>query len=370
MEDKKTLEIDRGGRALAEAIPALILTTAADGEIEFCNSRLLDYCGTDIEGLRRARWVEFIHPDDVRTGRDAWLQRIQRGTPFAAEYRIRRADGAYYWHLTNTAPLRGPDGGLRGWVAASINVDARHRAEEDALRIADELHRAILAKDEFLGLVSHELRTPITTIYGNAQVLRRNSGQLDVETLWHAFSDIEQEAIRLQQLVDNMFVLARIEAGSAIPTEPILLGRIADKVVAEHQLHNPGRAVVVNDNAGTEPVRGEPIYVKQIITNLLSNAQKYGLQDEPIYILLDRSGASGAVRVLDKGVPVPGDELAQMFDPFFRSPRSDSVIPGAGIGLAVCRRLVEAMGGEVWVQEREDGGLEAGFSLPLETEDV
>ena len=357
-------------RALAEAIPALILTTTADGEVEFCNSRLLDYCGTDIEGLQGAHWVDFIHPEDVRTGREGWLRRIDTGAAFSSEYRIRRADGAYLWHLTHTAPLRNARGDTYGWVAASIDVDARHRAEEDALRIAEELHRASAAKDEFLGMVSHELRTPITTIYGNAQVLRRTSGQLDIETLWHSFSDIEQEAMRLQQLIDNMFVLARVEAGAPMLTEPIMLGRIVEKVVREHQLRYPGRAVTVNDDAGMEPVCGEQLYVEQVIRNLLSNAHKYSLPQEPIFISLDRSKTSGAVRVLDRGVRMPEEEVARLLEAFYRSPRSAEVVAGAGIGLTVCKRLVEAMGGEIWVQSREDGGLEAGFSLPLETEGI
>jgi PAS domain S-box-containing protein len=354
-------------RSLAEAIPALVLTTSSDGDVEFCNSRLLDYCGTDILGLQQARWVDFIHPDDVSGGRETWLQRVAAVQPFSSEYRIRRADGAYRWHLTHTAPLKNSEGQSRGWVAASIDVDDRHRAEDDALKIAEELRRATAAKDEFLGLVSHEFRTPITTIYGNAQVLRRNAGHLDIETLWLSLGDIEQEALRLQQLIDNMFVLARIEVNGVVVTEPVLLSRIVDRVVRDHQVRWPAYTIVVNDDLGPEPVEGEELYIEHVLRNLLSNANKYGKPDTPILIFTEHDATRALVRVRSQGNAPPREELDQLFDAFYRAPTLAGRAAGAGIGLTVCKRLAEAMGGGVWVRPYDDG-LEVGFSLPLETE--
>jgi PAS domain S-box-containing protein len=335
--------------------------------VEFCNTRLLEYCGTDIAAFQGARWVDYIHPEDVRLGRDHWLHRISEARPFATEYRIRRADGRYRWHLTHTAPLHDARERIYGWVAVSIDVDDRHTAEDDVLKVAEELRRASAAKDEFLGLVSHELRTPITTIYGNAQVLRRTVGQLDVETLSLSLGDIEQETLRLQQLVDNMFVLARVDAGVPILTEPVLLSRIVERVVHEQLLRVPARPITVANQLGTDPVAGEELYIEQILRNLISNANKYGTPKQPIVVSIEPDGEHAVIRVRNRGGTPPSEEIPHMFEAFYRSPGLAGRVQGAGIGLTVCKRLTEAMGGDIWLRPHDDG-LEAGFSLPLETE--
>ena len=353
--------------ALAEATPALVLTTSADGEVEYCNRRLLDYCGTSIEDLRGARWVELIHPDDVSAGRDVWTEQVQTLRPFSSEYRIRRHDGAYRWHLTHTAPLRDANGDIQAWVGVSLDVHDRREAEEHALEIAAELERASAAKDQFLALVSHELRTPIATIYGNAQILRRLSGQLDEDTLAEAMTDIERESIRLQQLVDNMFIMARLEDAQAA-SEPILLSRLVMKSIGEHIARYPDRAIEFDDDAGGQPVCGSLAYVEQILRNLLNNAEKYSPPQETIVVAIHRGDDHAVIRVLDRGGGLEPDERERAFETFYRAPRLADHVPGAGIGLSVCRRLVEAQGGQIWIQPREGGGAEAAFTLPFEAE--
>jgi len=355
-------------RLLAESVPAMVISLSGKGEVQYCNRQLLEYCGRSVEELRGARWAELIHPDDVREGRDVFVRRLQALRPFSAEYRIRRADGAWRWHLARTAPLLDARGAVHTWVAVAVDVDDRHQAEEDALRMTEEIQRASAAKDEFLGLVSHELRTPITTIYGNARVLRRMRGTLDPSVEAASIADIEQEAIRLQQLVDNMFVLARMEAGEAIPTEPILLSRVVEKVVQHHLGRYPQRQIRVDETPGMEPAQGEPGYVEQVLRNLLSNAEKYSPASGTIVVSIGRHNGHAAVRVLDAGTGIADDELAHVFESFYRAPRVKDRAPGAGMGLAVCKRLVEAQGGEIWARPRAEGGTEVGFTLPFETE--
>ena len=166
-----------------------------------------------------------------------------------------------------------------------------------------------------------------------------------------------------------MFVLARIEAGAGFDTEPVLLGRLVARVLQAHRTRHPAREIDVDDRAGAVPVRGEPLYVEQTLRNLLSNAEKYSPQHKNVQVVIDRSDRHVAVRVLDRGIGIAADEIARVFDSFYRTPRASGFAPGAGIGLAVARRLVEAQGGEIWIQPREGGGTEAGFTLPLEAEE-
>ena len=111
-------------------------------------------------------------------------------------------------------------------------------------------------------------------------------------------------------------------------------------------------------------VDGEETYIEQVVRNLLTNAAKYSASPAPIAIRAEFSGNEVIVRVLDEGIGLPETDSARAFDLFYRSPNATRVAEGAGIGLFVCRQLIEAMGGRIWARPREGGGTEVGFGLP------
>ena len=116
------------------------------------------------------------------------------------------------------------------------------------------------------------------------------------------------------------------------------------------------------------PASAEPTYAEQVLRNLLSNAEKYSPSGAPVEIHAARDGGNIVIRVLDRGRGIDKSETDQVFTAFYRSPRTSELASGAGIGLAVCRRLIEAQGGRTWVSPREGGGMEAGFTLPVAEE--
>jgi signal transduction histidine kinase len=245
---------------------------------------------------------------------------------------------------------------------AGTSIENARLYRELELR-AQELARANAAKDEFLGLVSHELKTPITTIYGNAEVLERRGTTLPAEVQAGAILDIRVESERLHRIVDNLLVLARLERGQQLDVEPVLVRRVAQRIVADHKRRFPGRRVDLHASS-VAPALAVPEYIDQVLRNLLSNAEKYSPPDTSIDITFEIEGETFAVRVLDRGQGIPESELENVFTPFYRSPRT-SAAPGAGIGLAVCKRLIEAQSGTIWARPREGGGTEFGFALPV-----
>jgi PAS domain S-box-containing protein len=250
---------------------------------------------------------------------------------------------------------------------AGMAVDSARLYEQSQLT-AEELRRANQAKDEFLGLVSHELRTPITTIFGNAQVLRNRGEYLDDEARAASVADIEQESERLNRIIDNMLVLARVEAGREILAEPVQAHRVVRRFVDTHVQRHPYRRLEADVPSELPPVSAEPTYFEQVLRNLLSNAEKYSPPDRPIEVRVSFEAGQVAVRVLDRGAGIQGDETDLIFAPFYRSRRTSDEASGTGIGLAVCKRLVDAQGGRIWARRREHGGSEFGFSLPIDRE--
>ncbi|HXH22305.1 MAG TPA: PAS domain S-box protein [Dehalococcoidia bacterium] len=237
----------------------------------------------------------------------------------------------------------------------------------ESVRAQEELRVANEAKDEFLGLMSHELRTPITTLYGGAKILRSRSRWLDDEHKESLLSDIENEAEGLHRMIEDLLVLARTGAGEKVATEPILANRLVEKVVRAFNLHRLGRTVEVRAEPDLLPVMADTTYLEQVLRNLLSNADKYSPPGAPIEVEMKNDGEEVVISVLDRGSGIEPEEAELIFNRFYRAERTSRGVRGMGLGLTVCRKLIEAQGGRIWAKPREGGGSELAFALPAFT---
>ncbi|HET9456103.1 MAG TPA: ATP-binding protein [Candidatus Limnocylindrales bacterium] len=230
--------------------------------------------------------------------------------------------------------------------------------------------RAYELRDAFIGVVSHELRTPITTIYGLSKMLRQRGETLDPAVRTRAIEDVEAEADRLHRLVEDLLVLSRAERGAVeIEGEPLGLPRILRRVVEAERSRLANRRLRLEVAEDLPLAVGEETYVEQVVRNLVTNAAKYSESPAPIRIVAERAETEIVIRVLDEGIGIDADEIGRAFDLFFRSPSASRIASGAGIGLFVCRQLVEAMGGRIWVEPRPERGTEVGFTLPVNPDD-
>ena len=220
-------------------------------------------------------------------------------------------------------------------------------------------------REAFLGVLSHELRTPVTTIYGGAEVLSRNSGTLSDEQRRDVYEDIRAEADRLYRLVENLLVLSRVERqGLTVETEPVLLQRLAPRVANAESSRWPAAQWVIQMEQGLPPVAAEETYIEQILRNLLGNAAKYG-GDGPVTVAGVDKGDVVEITVSDNGPGFPEGEAEKLFELFFRSPSAVRRASGAGIGLFVSRQLVTAMGGRMRARNRPSRGAEFVFEIPV-----
>jgi signal transduction histidine kinase len=252
------------------------------------------------------------------------------------------------------------------WAANSelqIEIAQRERAEND-------LKKALAVKDDFLGMVSHEMRTPLTAVIGIASLLDAP----DVETAEgdraELMIELRASAQRLAATIENMLALARVEAGRKTEFADIYLRELVNEQVAQHLKRHAEREIRVRQDDGLPQVTASADLVRHILANLIENAEKYSPQEKPIDVELRREGNEVTTRVLDHGVGLSGDEAEHVFEPFYRSPRLARGSSGMGIGLSVCRRLVEEQNGRIWALPRQGGGSEFGFSLPMATASI
>ena len=241
-------------------------------------------------------------------------------------------------------------------LGGPVDVAERYRAAQRAQEL----------REAFSGVISHELRTPITTIYGMSQVLRQRHRTMKPAALRQMIEDIEGEADRLRRLAEDLLVLSRTESGRLqVTLDPLLMGHVIRRRITEEKSRWPEHQFEVDIPAGTGLVLGEEMYVEQVVQNLLSNAAKYSPPGSTVRVVVEQEGAEIRVRVLDEGIGLADESTDRLFELFYRSPDATRQASGAGIGLFVCRQLIESMGGRIWARRRDGRGSEFGFALPV-----
>ena len=220
-------------------------------------------------------------------------------------------------------------------------------------------------RERFVGVLSHELRTPVTSIYGGSQLLLTRGERLDKETREDLLRTIADESERLQRIIENLVVLARIERGAELTgPRPVLLDRVLADLVARERLMWVKGTVRLSVTPPLPMVAADDDHVGQIVRNLVSNAAKYAGDGATVDVTASHEGDAVVVRVLDDGPGIDPAEAERLFTLYYRSTEHAS-LAGAGMGLFVCQQLVQAMGGRIWARRRPEGGSEFGFSLPI-----
>lgn len=274
-----------------------------------------------------------------------------------ADVLVRRPDGSRVAVLVSSAPFRDPEGRVSGAVAVFQDISKVKEAEQ--------------LKDEFISLVSHELRTPLTSIKGAARTLLRHYSSLGEETSLELLRDIDEESDRLYRLVENLLDFSRSEAGVLkLATEPVHLGRLAAGVLAEMKARVSGRDLLFSFPPDLPHAEADPVRVEQVLRNLLDNAMKYSHEGEPIDVSARVARGMIQVSVRDRGIGIPAEDRERVFQRFQRGKHTSGISgQGAGLGLAICRRLIEAHGGRIWVESASGKGSTFCFTLPIVEEE-
>ena len=236
----------------------------------------------------------------------------------------------------------------------------REATEAEILRRTDELKTALL------NAVSHDLRTPLASIITSAGSLRHRDVRWSEEDRQQFAETIEEEALRLNQIVGNLLDLSRLEGGSLRPDKgwydlrglvDDVLGRLAP-LTTKHRL-------VVKLPESLPPILLDAVEIDQVLSNLIENATKYTPAGSTILISAQPVAGEMQIEVADSGPGIPPSAIPRLFDPFYRVDTHGPRPKGTGLGLAVAKGLVEAHGGRIWAENRPGGGARFVFTLPL-----
>ncbi len=334
-------------RSLLESAPDAFVIIDPEGTIALVNAQteaLFSYPREEMLGNP----VEMLLPERLRGAhvgnRDSYLAE-PRVRPMGAGLDLfgRRKDGSEFPVDISLAPLDTEEGLL---LAAAIR-DVTERKRLEAVR------------DEFIHNAAHELRTPLAALSGLGQTLALHMHQMEEGDVQEALEALKRQGERASVLVSNLLDLSQLEGGRTdIKRHPVAVAETVARAL-ETSPPTEGRSVDVEVDDGLR-VKADPSRLEQVISNLLTNAYRYG----GFRVKVEASAAAGHVilSVSDDGGGVPAELIPNMFEPFTRG-KTAGAVGGSGIGLAVSRRIVEALGGSIWYETASPHGARINVQL-------
>jgi two-component system sensor histidine kinase KdpD len=249
------------------------------------------------------------------------------------------------------------------FLEQAITVIERGRLRTENLRM-EVLEQTDVLRASLLSSVSHDLRTPLSAIKISASSLRQEELSRDHETVLDLATTIEREADRLNRLVGNLLDMSRIEGGVLSPEKVWYpLDELIHDVMSHMEAQLQERTIGIQIPDELPPVKLDYVQIDQVMTNLIENALHYTPADSPIDVSIQRRQTQIVVGVADRGSGIVQADREHIFDKFYRA---QSERQGFGLGLAVCRGIIEAHDGKIWVESREGGGSAFYFTLPWE----
>jgi PAS domain S-box-containing protein len=353
-------------RSVVSEIDEVIFRTDATGRWTFLNPAWTQITGFSVEETLDTTVQSAIHPDDLADAA-AQCQGLIDNTADYCRHEVRYVtkNGGARWVEVHARATRAADGSLIGTAGVIRDVTER-RQVEDALRAAREAAEAASrAKSEFLSRMSHELRTPLNAILGFGQLMELEAAS---PTERENADQILKAGRHLLSLINEVLDITGIEAGRLrISAEPVRVVDVVDEVVALISPLTTPRGIVLNvDRAriADHYVQADRQRLKQVLLNLAANAVKYNRRDGSALIGFEE-GPDGRGRIIveDSGSGISAEKLSRLFIPFDRLGAEASGVEGTGLGLALSKRLAEAMGGTIGV--RSSAGVGSTFWIDL-----
>jgi PAS domain S-box-containing protein len=359
-------ESERSSRSAIDGIAGLVAVLAPNGELETVNRQLLEYFGQPVEWIKNWGTNDAVHPEDLPRVLELFERGMASGIPYNQEFRIRRFDGEYRWFENRHVPIRDDSGRIARWYNLLTDIEDRTRALAQLEQMqSDFAHmNRVSVMGELVASLSHEITQPIasTRIYARAAQNFLDMQPPDLGEVREALAGIVGNAGRAGDIIERI----RDQIRKAPPRKQRF-----DLNVAINEVIALGRSAISKNRVwvqtrlseGLCPVHGDRVQLQQVVLNLLLNAVEAmgSVEAAPRELLISTTRVHTGVLVAmhDSGPGIPQEHLDRVFDSFYTTKPS-----GTGMGLSICRSIVDAHGGRLWAEANEPRGAIFQFTLP------
>jgi PAS domain S-box-containing protein len=363
--NREIRESARQLRLLTEAIPQQIWRADVSGSIEYCNHHLIEYLGKPLEEISGEGFFRTLHPEDEPIFRHAWQAALESGGNFEVQVRVRNAVETYRWFLVRSIPQRNEDGSIARWYGIHIDIEEQYQAQQNLANEHEKQARIAhtLSMAEMAASIAHELNQPLTAVMTHAYACREwlLSEPANVVRASATADKIVQESTRAGEVVRRVRALFRKEAHVREHADLSALIQESARLLRDEAIrHSTSISLAVANDLPRLQV--DPVQIQQVLFNLAINGMEAMTsvpRNRKITIRAERKNDQEAlISVEDQGAGFPPEVAAHVFEPFFTT-KSE----GIGMGLAICRSIIEAHDGRIWTQNVPGGGAAVQFTL-------
>jgi PAS domain S-box-containing protein len=371
--EERVLESERRFSLMANSAPVLIWASGPDKLCNFFNLPWLAFTGRTLDQELGNGWTEAVHPQDLPRCLKTYKESFDARRPFTMEYRLRRYDGQYRWLSDHGVPRYDERGDFLGYIGSCVDITERRNAESEAQRMRQDLAHVsrVSTLGELAGSLAHELNQPLTAILSNAQAAQRflSNGHNGLSEVREILQDIVEEDRRAGEVIVRMRAMLRKGETQMGPVglNPVIwetLGLMHSELVV--------RGVTPTTHLAHDlpPVRADRIQLQQVLMNLIVNAcdamSGNPLPERRLTITSQQvDGDQVQVAVTDSGQGFAPEMLDRIFEPFRTSKPN-----GLGLGLPICRSIINAHAGQMSVENGKARGATVRFTLKFHKEPV
>ncbi|WP_201833833.1 MASE1 domain-containing protein [Microvirga zambiensis] len=357
---------------LVDMVPSLLWRLSPKGDPTFFSKRMIEFCGLNVGDFRKAGTnrlataiATLFHPDDVAKLEEALNRSLVTGESFSLNYRMRRVDGVYRWVSGRAEPLRDESGRIVQWFGLSQDIDDQVRVEGELRLARESLARASQAASlaELSAAIAHEVNQPLAAVIANSNACQRwlSASPPNLDRASKTVERIIHNANTAADIVSHIRALFKhsVETRASTLLESVIAD--AHTLMAEEAIRRRIR-MDVEVESDLPPVALDRVQVQQVLVNLIRNAMDAMDSisgDRVLGVRVHRPGDEIRIDISDRGQGVAFPE--RVFEPFFTTKEQ-----GMGMGLAICRSIVEAHGGRLWAENNERQGATFTFTLPIE----
>lgn len=352
---------------MANTAPVMIWIADVEGLFSFVNKVWLDYSGDKIGDQLGLNWLKDVHPEDQENLLNKYKNAFRTRNPFTFEFRLKGKNDKYEWMIINGTPRRSRANNFMGFIGSCTNINAQKEFEEKIKRVNSELVEINAAKDKFFSIISHDLRSPLGGLMQILDILNESYESLEKEEMLEIISEASKTSKMVFNLMENLLEWSRIQTGKILyEPKTIKLLPFINELESLYSQNLKGKQVTFQIDIEPElSVFADIKITNTILRNLISNAIKFSTAGGSISVSSESGKEFVTIKVKDTGVGIEEKNLDKLFKTDVSySTEGTAKEKGTGLGLVLCKELVEKQGGKIWVKSQKTIGSTFYFTLP------